>query len=169
ASKSLADVRFEAVYSSDLQRAIDTAELVSGQTVPLEHQLPALRERSLGIMEGKSYDDYLQMIADNQAEVNKLSLHERWRFSHYSGFESDYDVAERFITALAQIAEVHSGQTILVAAHGGTLRATLLRLGYAAHGDLPSGSIQNTAYIELDFADGEFTIANVSGVRRSTK
>ena len=41
----------------------------------------------------------------------------------------------------------------------------LIKLGYATAKELPGRSIDNAAYVELDYADGEFHIGEVVGAK----
>src|SRR5262245_59241478 len=51
-SAKLRGVRFEAVYASDLTRAIETAAIIAAPHRLEVQTIPALREMSLGILEG---------------------------------------------------------------------------------------------------------------------
>ena len=68
--------------------------------------------------------------------------------------ESDHELSERFIGALRGIAQSNVGKTVLVAAHGGTVRITLIGLKHGSHADFPPGSIKNASFIEVSY-DGE--------------
>ncbi|MDP5274221.1 histidine phosphatase family protein [Chengkuizengella axinellae] len=54
-SRSIKNMKFDKVYSSDLSRAVRTAEIVFPKNNI--NQTPLLRERSLGFFEGKRIDD----------------------------------------------------------------------------------------------------------------
>jgi broad specificity phosphatase PhoE len=51
--QKLANVRFDEAYSSDLQRAIETAEIIYGKAVPKPNRWPKLRERDFGDYDGQ--------------------------------------------------------------------------------------------------------------------
>jgi broad specificity phosphatase PhoE len=162
----LADVHFDDVYSSDLQRAFDTAAIIYGSPVPPTHKLIGLRERNMGIFDGQSYDLWQASEAAAREHLDTLTDEEKLQHKHHESVESHAEVAERFIGTLASIAEANPGKTILVAAHGGTLRTTLVKLGYATLAELPSGSIENASFVELDYKDGVFTTGTVVGVNK---
>ena len=162
----LASYHFDEVYSSDLQRAIDTASLIFGDIVPKDHQLSDLRERHFGVMEGKPNQHFKNILKQNEQLVSSLSESERWRHAHVDGYESNYELAERFMAALSKIAEQNPGKTVLVAAHGGTLRTTLVTVGYATEAELPGGSIANAAFAELNYHDSQFTYGTVVGANK---
>ena len=70
AAQALADEPVAQIYSSDLQRAYQTAQAVAGVTgAPLAAE-PGLRERSFGIYEGRTF-------AELEAELPEVAR--RWR------------------------------------------------------------------------------------------
>ena len=82
--------------------------------------------------------------------------------------ESDHEVATRFIGALKDIAEDNISKTILVAAHGGTLRTLLISLGYATNSELPYGSIDNASFVEIIYQDDKFIVGELGGIHKVT-
>ena len=67
---ALADEPPCAIYSSDLQRALATAQAVAERTAAPLHLAPGLRERRFGIFEGRTF-------ADIEAELPEHAR--RWR------------------------------------------------------------------------------------------
>src|SRR5581483_4405887 len=98
----LATEEVEAIYSSDLARARETAEIVGerlGLTVELD---PDLREKDWGTWEG-------------------LTALERDRVEFVG--ESTEEHQERILRALRRISERHPGERrVLVVTHGGSMR-----------------------------------------------
>jgi probable phosphoglycerate mutase len=100
----LADVELDAIYSSDLVRARETADAVAA-THGLDVRLDArLRERSFGSWEGLSREDI--------AALPEGSRHDG---------ETDEEVRARVLAAIEEIARAHPGQQVLVVSHGGAL------------------------------------------------
>jgi probable phosphoglycerate mutase len=100
----LADVELDAIYSSDLVRARETADAVAAAH-GLDVQLDArLRERSFGSWEGLSREDI--------AALPEGSRHDG---------ETDEEVRARVLAAIEEIARAHPGQQVLVVSHGGAL------------------------------------------------
>lgn len=106
----------DAIYSSDLQRAADTARAI-GRAAGVPVQLDAsLRERHFGELEGLTHDE----ISTRWPEQAR-----RWR-----GRDPDYgpqggetlsDFHARCVGALTRLAQRHPGQTVVLVAHGGVL------------------------------------------------
>lgn len=110
----------DAVYCSDLQRAIKSAELIAKPHSLKPIIVPSLRERNFGIWEGMSFDEIREkypMEFDAWAG-NPL------RFSPMGG-ESTAEMKERVIDALDKILNTHEKQQIAVVSHGGVIRIIL--------------------------------------------
>lgn len=169
AKQLLADVHFDAVYSSDLQRASKTAEIISGAPVPAEHQLANLRERSFGRLEGQSDELWYELSKKFDETYGHLPLEERWQHSYADYIEGNGPLSARFLEALRSISQQHEGETVLVGTHGGCIRTTLVKLGYAEEDELPPGSFGNSAYMVLACDSQNFTIEKVTGVTLARK
>jgi 2,3-bisphosphoglycerate-dependent phosphoglycerate mutase len=141
AAATLVEDAPDVIYSSDLSRALETAQAVaalSGQPIVTD---TGLRERHFGRWEGHTY-----------AEVEQ-----RWPVESESWRRRDPDFGppdgetlqgffERCVATLTRIASAHSGQTVLLVAHGGVLdcfyrAATRLPLNGPRTWELPNTGI----------------------------
>lgn len=118
AARALADEALDAVYSSDLMRAHDTALAIASQSgtgLPV-HTHPGLRERAFGKFEGQTY-------AAIEARWPDESRLWRIRDPHFApaGGESPVQVMERVGRTVNEIAANHLDQQIVLVAHGGVL------------------------------------------------
>lgn len=119
------DEPIDAVVSSPLRRALQTAECVAKQIGIAEIATdPDLEEMSWGIFEGKS-----------QSETQSVAFEEmkrRWQAGeHDYGVErgeSLRQVQTRGVAAIDRILESHGGQRVFVVAHGRFLRILLASL-----------------------------------------
>ena len=115
-AEAMAGETLAAIYSSDLQRARDTALAVSRRTgVPVQPE-PALRERAFGGFEGKTFQE-LQQHHPQETE--------RWRrrdpdFAPPGG-ESLEAFFARTVAAAERLARAHPGEAIALFTHGGVL------------------------------------------------
>ncbi|HZD39770.1 MAG TPA: histidine phosphatase family protein [Terriglobales bacterium] len=107
---------FTALYSSDLGRAVKTAERIAALT---GHEIVTdgrLRERHLGIFQGLSADEMKEKYPEEYRLNRTLS-------PDYviPGGESIVQQVARNIAYLNEISEKHRGETIVVVSHGGVL------------------------------------------------
>ncbi len=113
-ARALQGVAFDAIVSSPLQRALQTAQAVAaGREIVLE---PRLRERHHGDLQGLTRSEMAEHYPHLAAALNQ-------RLPGYQppGGESIETFAERVREALADLHAQHAGQTVLVLAHGGVL------------------------------------------------
>lgn len=162
---ALQGVVFDDVYSSDLQRASKTAELIYGRPVPQSHQLIGLRERSFGKLEGHSADEWHKLNDEYEKKYAHLPLEERWEHDYADYIEGDKELHEHFAASLLEIARQNPAKTVLVGTHGGPLRILLMKMGYASF--LTAGAFQNGGYVVLGCDGAEFRLEKVVGVRKS--
>lgn len=161
-AKQFRNIKFDKVYSSDLLRAKETAEIIA-----LEHKLAvettkALRERNFGELEGKSHavSQEIDKLLDSLEDEIRYS----YKFSSNMVMENDEEVMNRFITFLREIAVAHPGKTILVATHGGPMWMFLVKLGFYSYKGYVS--VANLAHIKLESDGVVFFIKETSGIEK---
>jgi broad specificity phosphatase PhoE len=122
-ARALASEKFDAIYTSDLPRAIETANPLARLTgAPLE-TTDALRERSVGVMEGLTFEE----AAEQHPEQYQALL--RRDFEHVlSGGESYRQTLDRASRKLDEAIEQHKGGRIALFAHTGTICILILHL-----------------------------------------
>ena len=113
---ALDDEPLQALYSSDLVRARETAAGLARRHGLQPVLRPALRERSFGQMEGLCWPE----IESRHPEDAR-----RWRSRDPAyavpGGESLLDFNARVLGIVAELAAAHAGQTIAIVAHGGVM------------------------------------------------
>jgi broad specificity phosphatase PhoE len=122
--------RWDAIFSSPLDRARETASIIASEVGLAEPTLvDALVERNYGQAEGM---DWLQVET---------------RFPHGTvvpGRESREQVGARVIPALMELAAERPGDALLVVSHGGAIRAVLNEVEpTASHGSITNGSVHS--------------------------
>ena len=123
-----AGLEFDCAFTSNLQRAQKTLTLLlsrQGQTDLPTTKHEALNERDYGDLAGLNKDDAREKWGDEQVHI--------WRRSFDTpppGGESLKDTAERVLPYYEAtiVPLIKAGQNILIAAHGNSLRALLMRL-----------------------------------------
>jgi broad specificity phosphatase PhoE len=134
-AEKLAGQHFEALYSSDLQRAVKTAEII-GTSLGLAFQTdPRLREINLGVWEGMLARDVRQEFSAAWEERQRDPLN-----AHAHGGETLPEVADRLEAAFDDMARYHPAGRVLVVSHGLALKTIVClarRLPLANVYDLP--------------------------------
>jgi probable phosphoglycerate mutase len=106
----------DVVYTSDLLRAWETARAVSETTGAPVVSDEGLRERGFGVFQGKTF-------AEIEASLPEEAL--RWRkrdpFWAPEGGESLTAMRRRVVETLQTLASRHTGEQIVLVAHGGVL------------------------------------------------
>jgi len=119
-ARALADETLHAVYTSDLQRARDTAAaLAQACGAPLREDT-GLRERHFGHFEGATFEEIAQEIAQRWPE-DALRWRQRDPDFGPTGGEALQAFFDRSVAAAHRLAAAHAGQTIALVAHGGVL------------------------------------------------
>ena len=106
------------VYTSDLRRARETAEIVARRLGLRVWALPALREVDVGEFTGLT----LEEIDTRWPEARSRAETRGYGWQHGETFEQ---MRGRVVAALQEIAALHAGDVVLVVGHGGTIRAAL--------------------------------------------
>ena len=106
----------DVVYSSDLARARETAEIIGGR-LGLEVMVDErLRERSFGAWEG---------LTAEEIRLGDTDTYRRWRAGDGPGpddAEAHEALATRVQEFLEDVIRRHPGEEVLVIAHGGSVR-----------------------------------------------
>ncbi len=118
----LAQFRIDAVYSSPLHRATETAQMVADRHGVSVVSVDALREISHGHWEGMSRAEVEQKYPDEYADYER----DPYDF-HPEGGDSAKSVVERAAPALIEIVRNHPDGNVAVVSHKATNR---LLIGY---------------------------------------
>lgn len=131
-AQALGGEALDAIYSSDLQRAWQTAQAIAAVTAAPLHAEPGLRERCFGSFEGSSF----AQIAQQQPQAAELWRKRDPQFAPPAGGESLLQLQERIAAAVQRVAAAHIGGHIALVAHGGVLDM-LYRLATRQHLQAP--------------------------------
>jgi broad specificity phosphatase PhoE len=115
-AEALARERSDAIYTSDLLRAVQTAaplgELLNLPIV----QTPAFRERNVGVLEGLTFEESKQQHPnDYYALVNRSINHVITRGESYR------QLLRRVNGELHDIVDAHAGERVAIFSHTGTI------------------------------------------------
>lgn len=122
-ARALGAEKFSAIYTSDLPRAIETATPLADFTAAPLITTDALRERSVGVMEGLTFEE----AAEQHPEQYQALL--RRDFDHVLlGGESYRQTLDRASRLLDEAVEQHKGGRIALFAHTGTICILILHI-----------------------------------------
>lgn len=172
----LSDINFKAVYSSDLGRAVRTAQIVINENkaslkLQLE-KLEGLREVHFGKYEGKPYE---QMVNDALTYLNVNSFKEgeekydfqKEYFNACAKMDEtreteDYDtVVKRVMESLNYICEKtidENAENVLVVVHGGMLKIIIDYLD----NKFDVTTMDNSSISKVIYEDGVFRVQSVN-------
>jgi len=155
----LADEDVAAVYASDLNRALTTAQCIADKHSLSVTTIPEVKEINFGEWEGLTYEGINSQWADSMAKLftfpDEVII---------PGGETFQAVKERATAAIAQLVEKHPDQTIVVVSHGGTIR-TLLCAALNTHlNHLWNIKQDNTAVNIVEYYDGKAMVSLVNDV-----
>jgi alpha-ribazole phosphatase len=129
----------DAVYCSDLSRAMKSAEIIAEPFDLKPVVNVGLKERNFGVWEGMSFDE----IKDKWPDAFDSWAANPVEFSPMEG-ESTLEVKERAMKTYDEIVSKHEGECIALVAHGGINRVILC--------ELIGIPLENIFRIEQDFA-----------------
>ena len=158
-AQALRHLRVSAVYSSDLKRALDTADAVAS-----EHALdvviePALREMNQGEFEGVPYVE----IRRSHGELLK-----RWRKNPESviipGGECLLDVQERVFAAIERMGAKHAGETVVAVSHHFAISSLLCKLMGLGLSEFAGFGLKASSTSRIRVEDGRYSVELVNDV-----
>ncbi|MGL5406997.1 MAG: histidine phosphatase family protein [Propionibacteriaceae bacterium] len=119
------------LLSSDQDRAMQTAEVIAARLGLQVVAEPALREQSLGSLEGKRHDELVAEPTPTGMDISEI----RW-----GGGESIADVYLRMTALLERIRE-YDVDSIIMVSHGDAIRVALAAAAGVGH--------RNVAWIKI--------------------
>ncbi len=150
--------KIDAVYSSDLCRAMSTAiPLAEALGLPV-HKEPLIKEIYGGLWE----DLEPARIEEKYPEDWKL-YKERIGLAHCTGGESLKELQDRALAGMTKIAEENDGKTVFVATHGGVLLTLITAwTGLPTERMHEAPSPTNSSLTTVIYENGKFTIESYS-------
>jgi len=144
AARSIDTQSWDAILSSPLSRARDTAKIVATELGKNVIVLPELIERSFGVAEGLDHAAWRKLYESGQ---------------EIQGLESLEDLRERTQLLLSLIVENYSGKRVLAVSHGAFIRKVLT---IVTDGELPREGerLSNASLNTFSHKDGIWSIAD---------
>lgn len=157
AGQRLKNEKVAAIYSSDLLRAKQTAEIIArGHNLPVII-MPEFREINFGIWEGKTFKDieelYPEMLKIWKTKPQDLKIPEGETFP---------EMLKRAWKGLKILLARHKDETVIIVAHGGTIAALLCNILDMSLDNLWKVRQGNTGITVVEFEEdkGRLTLFN---------
>jgi len=119
----LAEEKIDAIYSSNLKRALVTAEIIASRYQLAVITCAELREIDFGHLEGLTFNEINQLYP----EVAELRMKRSPKLK-YPGGDSFIEFGKRVSKFLSRLEQHTAEETILIVAHSGVLRVLICRL-----------------------------------------
>lgn len=143
-AERLAGLSVHHIVSSDLGRAVQTADAIAERLRLSVSRDPALREVDVGRWTGKTEAEIQKLLPDEWAAWTNGSDIPR------GGGETYRALGERVFAAVDRIAREHPGQIVVVVSHGAAIRCAVAHaLGLSETARRNLGAISNTAVTTL--------------------
>lgn len=154
-SGKLKDENIDIIYSSPLNRARNTAELIRGNREIEIFNEYDLRELELGEWEGLSKTDV--------EKIDKLNIENFWNnteeYNPPRGGETFQELINRSYRCIMKLVNENRGRTILLVSHTITIKSFMAALqGFGVKGIWNPPFLKQTALTEIDFIDEKFHI-----------
>ena len=150
-SDELKDIKFDAIFSSDLLRAKETAEIIAKRRKLIVKTSELLRERRLGKLEGSKFEKFRDEFF---SAYKSNSPKEILNFEEKYDLEKLPEFMQKVIVFIKEVALAYRNKKVLMVTHGGTMRMILVKVGIVTLPNHVRIKIDNTAYIKI-LTDGD--------------
>jgi len=162
-AKALKNEEFDVCLCSNLQRAIETAQIINKYHRLKIIQSPDLNERNFGILEGLTWNEFMEI----HPEVYENYQTDKINYCIPNG-ESLVQFYHRVKNIFSQIVKDYEGKKILVVTHGGVLDSLIRMIFDYPLSSLRCFSTNNAAINSIVFAEGKWILeewGNVSHLK----
>lgn len=151
----LKNEKIDAVYSSELTRAYETACYTAEYHNLKVTKYAGVNEVDGGLWETLTYSE----IKEKFPEQNYI-WHNNIGHCYCENGESVAQVRDRVYNALEELAKKHSGQTVAIGTHGMALRAFILKVQGLSLDEMQEKTkwASNASVTYVDYEDGKFTL-----------
>jgi len=165
-AERLAKEKIDAIYTSDLKRAKETAQIIGGchNIVPIADK--RLRERDFGDL-----DDKKNILKDWKAHVKKIVEEKGLNPEEVKApnGESDKDHWDRIQDFFNEKLMQHPNDTIVVVAHAGSNKVSLGVIGHFSKEEMYKTYQGNTGLNEFEHNNGAWKVKQVNNISHLEK
>ena len=144
---------FTVLYSSDLGRAVKTAQIISTVTGAIPKFDVALRERHMGIFQGLTEAEMEQRFPTEYSDYRRIG-----NMYQIPQGESGQQRLERSVCAFESFTHRHPDETIVVVTHGGLLRGFFEHVMGMSPGNGWRFKRQNASYNAFECVGGKWSL-----------
>ena len=140
----LKDKKIDAIYTSDLKRAEQTAEYIAAAKSMKYRLLPSLREVDVGELEGLRWHEVKKEYPD---WVKKQHVH------GYPGGETRIEIERRVSNLWDSVVKRHKGDGVVLVTHGGIIKALICQILGISQEDRSNFIVDNASVSTIIVAD----------------
>lgn len=158
----LKDIKFDKIYSSNLQRALDTANLIKGDRKLEILSLKEFQEINMGYVEGIPKEEFQKKYPIEY--FNFWNDAKNYNPKAYCG-ESYEELILRVKKGLNKLISQNENKTILVVTHGVTLKAIFNIINNAGIEEFTNQPVpENTSFSVVEYDNSKFKILDFSNI-----
>ena len=139
----------DAIYSSPLQRAYQTAEIISRYHKKSIISVDALKEAGFGVFEGLKWEELMSHPLITGRHEGNDRFHDRTGEG-----ESIHDVYLRTSSAIDDLVHKHQNESILIVSHGLAIKTIAYHAGIVSRDQIEQIEIKNAQLYHLDYNHG---------------
>ena len=158
--KKLEDVTFEEVYTSELERTVNSAEIILNENRGYKNKkmelkkLAELNEVHFGVWQGLKYEEVFLKYPE---EANNYFYNVKNYKAENVKAENLKDALERFLRGINKILDSHKSGNILVVTHGTVFEMFINYVGNSSIFDIDERALMgNGDYKIFSYEDGKF-------------
>jgi broad specificity phosphatase PhoE len=125
-ARNFSDLLIGAIYTSPLQRAKETAEIMGSFHPCAIVEERMLHEGKFGALEGITIPEFDEKYAEEIKRRHQLPCQERIHHKYTPDGESIYEILSRVIPFLHRIARDHMGENVIVVTHGFVMKSLFI-------------------------------------------
>ena len=158
--KKLEDVIFEEVYTSELERTVNSAEIILNENGGYKNKkmelkkLAELNEVHFGVWQGLKYEEVFLKYPE---EANNYFYNVKNYKAENVEAENLKDALERFLRGINKILDNHKSGNILIVTHGTVFEMFINYVGNSSIFDIDERTLMgNGDYKIFSYEDGKF-------------
>ena len=158
-SELVREFTFHAFYSSPLDRALKTAEIIAAPHGKPVEKIRGFIENDCGRWEGLSYDEIMK---------NDREYYDKWMADSevvpFPEGENYQQVLDRALAALDEIIKRHPGETVLIVSHNAVLKVLIAHALGLPTSKCRSIKTSNLGITVLESKNGRFSVRTLNSI-----